>query len=138
MSDMIGEEFLAVLPGQLAEKVTGDDPQERDKYQYCIQNTDTGKILKGTKMGYSFFLRGIIDVYRNVFNGNASPCCKDEGFQFKFIFSGLVPSVYIHPLQRVEPVAGLCIFQFDPCLQGKPEIGELVGKCILSRHIVRS
>ena len=46
MSDMIGEEFLAVLPGQLAEKVTGDDPQERDKYQYRIQNTDTGEITE--------------------------------------------------------------------------------------------
>ena len=109
MSDMIGEELLAVLPGQLAEKVTGDDPQERDKYQYCIQNTDTGEITERSEMRNPLFLWRIINVYRNVFYGIASPCCKNKCFQFELIFGSVIPLVHIHSLDRVEAVAGLRI-----------------------------
>lgn len=50
MGDMFGEKTLAVLPGQFAEKVAGDNPQESDKYQYRIQDADTGEITERAEM----------------------------------------------------------------------------------------
>lgn len=63
---------------------------------------------------------------------------ENEGFQFKFILGGIVPFVDIHLLQWIQAVTGLCILQLDSRFEGEPEVGEFIGKCILSRHIVRS
>ena len=61
MDDMFGEKTLAVLPGQFAEKVAGDNPQESDKYQYRIQDADTGEIPERAEMRNPLFLWRIID-----------------------------------------------------------------------------
>ena len=137
VGDMIREKLLAVLPSQFTEEVSGDDPKESDEHQYCVQDTDTGEIAKRSEMRNPFFLWRIINMYRNVFNGNASPGCKDKCFQLKLVFGGVITLVHIHSLDGVQAVAGLSILQFDTCFEGKPEVGKLIGKCILSRHIVR-
>ena len=124
---MIREKLLAVLPGQFTEEVPGDDPKESDEHQYCVQDTDTGEIAERSEMRNSLFLWRIINMYRNVFNGNASPGSKDKCFQLKFVFGGVIPLVHIHSLDGVQAVAGLSILQFDTCFEGKPEVGKLIG-----------
>ena len=138
MGDMFGEKTLAVLPGQFAEKVAGDNPQESDKYQYRIQDADTGEITERAEMRNPLLLWRIIDMYRYVFDCDISPCRKYEGFQFKFIFGGIIPFIDVHLLQWIQAVTGLCVLQLDSRFEGEPEVGEFIGESIFFRHIVRS
>ena len=109
VGDVIGEKLLAILPGQFTKEVPWYNPKESDEYQYRIQNTDTGEITERAEMRNPFFLWRIINVYRNIFYGIASPCCKNKCFQFELIFGSVIPLVHIHSLNRVEAVAGLRI-----------------------------
>ena len=47
-------------------KSCGDNPQESDKYQYRIQDADTGEITERAEMRNPLLLWRIIDMYRYV------------------------------------------------------------------------
>src|SRR5690554_5723444 len=73
---------------KVSDKIARNDVQNGDGYQNGVQQTDSGKILEWSKMGYAFIFV-IQHFYGDIFNFYPFPCSAYYNFYFKFKLFGI-------------------------------------------------
>lgn len=124
---------LFMLPPCFSDQSRGPTVDERHEAKYGVQHGDAEEVPKRPEMRDAVF--GINHVDLDGHQVDATPGGEDEQLQLGFVAIGKQGEAR-HVVQRIQPIARLCVGQVDAGLHPEPEVGKLVGEGVLARHVV--